>query len=49
MISHLKKDMFGFRTNYFNNIVENAQIKLIAHNGGRVEKIKLHCRLQRHG
>lgn len=42
MNNHLKKDMFEFRINCFINTVENAEIKLIAHNGGRVEKIKRH-------
>lgn len=41
--------MFEFRINYFNNTVENAEIKLIAHYAGRVEGIKLYGRYQRHG
>lgn len=49
MNNHFKKYMFEFLINCFNNTVENAEIKLIAHNGGRVEKIKRHGRLQRHG
>lgn len=41
--------MFEFIINCFNNTVENAEINLIDHNGGRLEKIKLYGRLQRHG